>query len=112
MKLKTQLAKCNVIVLATAAVVAVAGMGTTQAGAAGCDKVASPLGSDGYPGTAAAPYATVEHLADSLHPGQTGCLRSGTYQGDVTIDKGGTGSAPIVVTSYPGERAPWSAACR
>jgi nitrous oxidase accessory protein NosD len=105
MKLKTPFAKCNMIALLAAAVMAVAGMGATQAGAAGCDKVASPLGSDGYPGTAAAPYATVEHLADSLHPGQAGCLRAGTYQGDVTIDKGGSGSAPIVVTSYPGERA-------
>ena len=96
---------CEVHDHVTAAVTAASGMGATQAGAAGCDKVGSPLGSDAFPGTAAAPYATVEHLANSLHPGQTGCLRSGVFQGDVTIDKGGTGSAPTIVTSYPGERA-------
>ena len=70
MKLKTQFAKYTILV--TVAVTAASGMGATQAGAAGCDKVGSPLGSDAYPGTAAAPYATVEKLANSLHPGQTG----------------------------------------
>ena len=75
------------------------------AGAATCDKVASPLGSDAYPGSVAEPYATVEHLANSLSPGQTGCLRAGVFQGDVKVSKGGAAGAPTTVTSFPGERA-------
>jgi parallel beta-helix repeat protein len=78
---------------------------TSGAGAAGCDKIASPLGSDAYPGTAAEPYATVDHLANSLSPGQTGCLRAGVFQGDVKVNRGGTQGAPTTITSFPGERA-------
>jgi nitrous oxidase accessory protein NosD len=70
-----------------------------------CDKVASPLGFNSNPGTTTKPYATVEKLAGSLRPGQTGCLRAGVYQRDVKISKGGTQAAPIVITSFPGERA-------
>ena len=70
-----------------------------------CDKVASPLGSDFNSGSAAKPYATADRLANSLQAGQTGCLRAGVYQGDVKFLDGGTSSAPITLTSYPGERA-------
>jgi nitrous oxidase accessory protein NosD len=70
-----------------------------------CDKVASPLGFNSNPGTTTKPYATVEKLAGSLRPGQTGCLRAGVYQRDVKISKGGTSAAPITITSFPGERA-------
>jgi hypothetical protein len=100
MKLKRKIAMYT-----GAAAIALAAMGGSQAGAAGCDKVASPLGSDSFPGTTGAPYATVEHLANSLSAGQTGCLRAGVFQGDVTVSRGGSPSAPTTVTSYPGERA-------
>lgn len=73
------------------------------AGAAGCDYVASPSGSDGAAGSAAAPFATVQHLVDVLGPGQTGCLRSGSYKGDVTFSHGGGAGAAITLTSYPGD---------
>ena len=46
-----------------------------------CSKIASPDGADDNPGTAARPYATVEKLANSLQPGQTGCIRPGFYEG-------------------------------
>jgi hypothetical protein len=75
------------------------------AAAADCDKVASPLGSDAYPGNTSEPYATFEHLANSLKPGQVGCLRAGIYQGDARISKGGAENAPTTITSFPGERA-------
>ena len=81
------------------------GTAASSASAAACDKVASPLGSDSYPGTVAEPYATVEKLANSLSAGQTGCLRAGVFQGDVKVGKGGSPGAPTHVTSYPGERA-------
>ena len=100
MRFKTQ----AVIHIAAVAIAVTAG-GATQAAAAGCDKVASPLGSDAFPGTVADPYATVEHLANSLKPGQTGCLRAGVFQGDVKVTRGGSASAPTTLTSYPGERA-------
>ncbi len=70
-----------------------------------CDKVASPLGSNINPGTASRPYATVGRLVDALQAGHTGCLREGVFQGDVKFTKGGSASAPITLTSYPGERA-------
>ena len=100
MKLKTQIAMYT-----AAAAIALAAMGGTQAAAVGCDRVASPLGSDAFPGTTGAPFATAEHLANTLKPGQTGCLRAGVYQGNVRITQGGSASAPTLVTSYPGERA-------
>jgi hypothetical protein len=69
------------------------------------DKYASPLGSNAFAGTLTKPYATVEKLANNLRPGRAGCLRAGIYQRDVKITKGGTSTAPTVITSAPGERA-------
>lgn len=70
-----------------------------------CAKVAATTGSDAAAGTAASPYRTVERLADSLRPGQTGCLRAGTFTGNVRLERGGAAGAPITLTSYPGEQA-------
>ncbi len=70
-----------------------------------CDLVAAPNGSDSGPGTLAAPFQTAQKLVTSLQPGQTGCLRAGTYTESVTFRHGGTASAPITLTSYPGESA-------
>lgn len=86
---------------ATAVVVAV----TASPSEAACDKVASPRGSDAKRGTATAPYATVGKLANSLRPGQTGCLRAGVYRGRITIRKGGRSGAPTTIRSAPGARA-------
>jgi glycosyltransferase involved in cell wall biosynthesis len=69
--------------------------------ASGCAKVASPDGSDSASGTVGGPYATARKLVSALAPGETGCLRAGTYrQDELTIDTPGT-----ELTSYPGERA-------
>ena len=57
------------------------------------------------PGTATAPFATAGRLTDALAPGQTGCLRAGTYSQNLRIGRGGTAQAPITIASYPGERA-------
>jgi hypothetical protein len=55
---------------------------------------------------AAADHDAVQRLVDALSPGETGCLRSGTYsQGIVRFHHGGRAGAPIRLTSYPGERA-------
>ena len=70
-----------------------------------CNRTAAPSGSDSAVGTTASPYRTVQRLADSLRAGQTGCVRAGTYAENVRINNGGRASAPVTLTSYPGERA-------
>ena len=78
-------------------------------GPVSCDLVASPLGSDGSGnGSPQHPFASVGKLDASLAPGQTGCLRAGTYGNTSSwhrIDKDGMSSARITITSYPGETA-------
>jgi hypothetical protein len=77
------------------------------ADAAVCDRVAAPGGDDGAAGTVREPLRTPQALADALRPGMTGCLRRGTYDepGVLAIRRGGTDAAPVVLRSYPGERA-------
>jgi parallel beta-helix repeat protein len=70
-----------------------------------CNKVASPTGSDTASGTLSAPYRTAQALANSLQPGQVGCLRAGTYAGGIRFGHGGGAGSPLVVRSYPGETA-------
>jgi len=72
-----------------------------------CTRVAAPGGSDSADGTVDAPFATVQHLVDSLGPGDTGCIRAGTYhEQNITIRNGGAGDdARVTIASYPGERA-------
>ncbi len=80
------------------------------AAAAGCDHVAAPNGADRDAGTESAPFRSPQRLADALAPGETGCLRAGTYtrgrNGYVArFARGGTPAAPVTMRSYPGERA-------
>ena len=66
-----------------------------------CNYVVAPNGSDQAAGTVAAPVRTVDELLDRLGPGQTGCLRSGTY----VADQFKVSTPAVKLTSYPGERA-------
>jgi Right handed beta helix region len=75
-----------------------------------CSRYASPQGSDSAGGTKRRPYRTAQRLADSLRPGQVGCLRGGTYRDDdeefvLSPRRGGRRGAPITIRSHPGERA-------
>lgn len=83
--------------------------GETGAGAVSgvgaCAKVASPRGLDRLQGTPRHPYRTVRKLLRNLGPGQTGCLRQGTYRGMVRIHRRGRRGQPIVLRGYPGETA-------
>jgi parallel beta-helix repeat protein len=97
---KKQLAE--LIVLGTVATFALTA--SAEAGAT-CDRVASPTGSDSAQGTPAAPFKTAQRLVKSLQPGQTGCLRAGTYSENVMVSNSGTANAPVTLTSYPGETA-------
>jgi Right handed beta helix region len=74
-----------------------------------CDRFASPEGSDSASGTKAAPFERAQRLADSLSPGEVGCLRKGTYSSDsdevLTFTQGGSSDAPVTIAGLPGERA-------
>ena len=83
----------------------IAGIGLPRAVATPCNRFASPSGSDSSPGSLRAPFQTVQRLVNSLRPGQTGCLRAGTYIRSVRIARGGLPSARITLTAYPGETA-------
>ncbi len=74
-----------------------------------CSLFASPTGSDtAGDGSIGKPFASVQQLDRTLHPGQTGCLRSGSYGSTSTwhqIYTNGAPAAQITLTSYPGELA-------
>jgi hypothetical protein len=80
-------------------------LGGTAAAHVRCGLVASSWGSDAAAGSPAAPFRTAQQLVDSLRPGETGCLRGGTYRENVRVSHGGAPGAPITLTSYPGDTA-------
>src|SRR5215472_10267465 len=100
------------IVRSAAPVLAVAGICAVLTGgspfaapgaSATCTKYAATWGTDTSPGTRSRPLKTVQHLVDSLHHGETGCLRGGNYRISVIglqILRSG-----FTLRSYPGERA-------
>ncbi len=60
----------------------------SDSGARGCDRFASPAGSDRASGTANHPVSTPGELIRRLQPGQVGCLRPGRYRfGTLSVDK-------------------------
>ena len=68
-----------------------------------CTLYASPEGSEGASGSIEDPFPSVQRLADSLSPGQTGCLLEGTYrEPDALLRIGAPG---ITLRSAPGARA-------
>ena len=87
------------------AAIAVLGAGlafaaTPSSASSTCSFYAAPNGSDANSGTSSSPFATVEHLASALAPGQTGCLAAGaTFVSNVSLSHGGQPGAPIVLTS-------------
>lgn len=96
--------------LAAALAVSACSTGAFAGAAQACDKVAARNGSDGAPGSVAKPFKSAQRLADALRPGQTGCLRGGTYSerpGGYVLKffHGGRRHQRIRIRSYPGERA-------
>ena len=64
----------------------------------------APGGSDSNPGTEAQPWATIQHAADVLQPGDTVYVRAGTYTEDVEIHVSGSATGGyITFRNYPGE---------
>lgn len=79
--------------------------GPSASGGVTCTRYASTSGNNSNPGTFGAPYRTVAHLLIKLRPGQTGCLRAGTFAENVAIGGGGSPGNPLILTSAPGERS-------
>jgi len=61
----------------------------------------SPLGSDSNPGTAAAPWQTLQKSANSVNPGDVVTVRAGNYVG-FDLRRDGTSAAPISFLADPG----------
>jgi parallel beta-helix repeat protein len=94
--------------LALAASAAVAPLNRAVAqplGKASCDRFAAPRGSDSNPGTVREPFETVERLARSLRPGETGCLGSGLYGSDLHLRQGGVQGKRLTLRPAPGAKA-------
>jgi hypothetical protein len=73
-----------------------------------CTHHVGPDGDDSNPGTAEAPWQTVQHAADTAEPGNTVCIHAGTYSAEeggsaVIFSRSGTADAPITFAAAPGE---------
>lgn len=55
-------------------------------------------GSDAAAGSDTAPFATIQHAADRVQPGDSVIVHAGTYTG-FTVEKTGTAAAPITFTA-------------
>jgi hypothetical protein len=62
-------------------------------------------GNDRNDGSEARPWKSIQHGQRRLRPGETLCLRGGTFYEKVRLTSSGTAQAPIVIASYPGEIA-------
>jgi hypothetical protein len=60
-------------------------------------------GDDANDGSQAEPWRTIHHGLRQLSPGDTLCLRGGTYYEHVDVPVSGDEGRPITICSYPGE---------
>lgn len=94
----TKRRRCGVPALALAALLLAAGelaAATYHVGPAGS-------GSDSNPGTQAQPWATLQHAADTVGPGDTVLVHAGGYAG-FHLTTSGSAAQPIVFRAAPGE---------
>jgi parallel beta-helix repeat protein len=61
----------------------------------------APGGSDANPGTSSQPWATLQHAADTMLPGDTTLVASGAYAG-FRAETVGQAGAPITIAAAPG----------
>ena len=73
------------------------------------DRVVASDGTDDGPGTADAPWRTLQHAADALEPGGTAWIRSGTYAG-FRLERSGEPFAPLTFGGWRGDPMPFLAA--
>jgi len=72
------------------------------AGAATWYVAPPPIGNDANPGTLAMPWATLQHAADQLAPGDSLEVRAGRYTG-FHLDTSGTAADPIIIRNHADE---------
>lgn len=70
-----------------------------------CTHHVAPDGNDDNPGSAEAPWRTIQHAADTAEPRDTACIHAATYSEDVTFSRSGTADAAITFAAAPGETA-------
>ncbi len=63
--------------------------------------VVALTGSDGNPGTAARPFATIQKAADMARAGDTVSVKGGVYRQEVHLHNSGTAAAPIQFVADP-----------
>ncbi|TDC78801.1 right-handed parallel beta-helix repeat-containing protein [Streptomyces hainanensis] len=109
MRLRALIASLALLAGAGAALPATAAAATAadDVGALATALYVSPGGDDGNAGTLAAPLRTVQRAVDLAVAGDTIYLRAGTYapSTNIQLNKNGTASAPLTLTTYNGERA-------
>ena len=62
----------------------------------------SPEGSDRGPGSATAPWRTIQHGVEEVRPGSVLVVRPGRYHETVEIERGGTRRRPVTIRGRPG----------
>ena len=86
-----------------------AALSGTDGSSAQCNLYASPSGSDASgDGSLGSPFQSVGKLDQALAPGQTGCLRAGSYGSTgslIKLDNDGAPGSQITITSFPAETA-------
>ncbi|MBN1341948.1 MAG: right-handed parallel beta-helix repeat-containing protein [Phycisphaerae bacterium] len=75
----------------------------TGAGIWAAEYYVAPDGSDANPGTKAKPMRTLKRAAESVEPGDTCLVRSGTYRETIRFRGSGQPGRPIRFTAAPGE---------
>jgi len=81
------------------------GAGRFPGSADKCTYYVSTTGSDRNNGTLQGPWQHLQKALDTVAPGQTVCLRGGTYYESPTATRSGSATAPITIQSYAGESA-------
>jgi len=70
---------------------------------AGATYYVAPNGDDDAPGSAAQPWRTIQHAAETMTAGDTAYIRAGTYREQVTPRHSGSAGAYITYAAYPGD---------
>jgi parallel beta-helix repeat protein len=68
-------------------------------------RVVSTAGNDAWAGTGAAPWRSLQKAVNTVQPGATVLVRSGSYAGFL-MRRSGTAGQPIVIKGYPGDVRP------
>jgi hypothetical protein len=88
-----------------------ASAGETTSTQPDCTRHVTRNGSDDNPGSAEAPWQTIQHAVDTAQPGDTVCVGGGDYsaEGELFVSSSGGADTPVTFTATPGETVTVSA---